>query len=130
MVPAIINRFSRFVFDADQIKGGCIKFGAFMPPVKPSVTVGLMALSVCDSASASETEIWQDGSYVEAMRNRTLLARADVSKDVLLVEGLAFVPDGKGFARHANLLGWHIDKPKRQQVAVNMAKAAALVMRP
>jgi len=102
-----------------------VKSSAFLPPQN-------LKLSVFRIKDLSNVNIWKIGTDKVANRinpPKTLHARADFVADVAISKGLQIIPDKRPI-RHANIVGWPEEKPKRKEIALELAANARLKINP
>jgi len=102
-----------------------VKSSAFLPPQN-------LKLSVFRIKDLSDENIWKIGTDKVANRinpPKSLHARADFMADVAISKGLHIIPD-KWPTRHANIVGWPEEKPKRKEIALELAANAHLEINP
>ena len=102
-----------------------VKSSAFLPPQN-------LKLSVFRIKDLSDENIWKIGTDKVANRinpPKTLHARADFMADVAISKGLQIIPDKRPI-RHANIVGWPEEKPKRKEIALELAANAHLEINP
>ena len=102
-----------------------VKSSAFLPPQN-------LKLSVFRIKDLSDENIWKIGTDKVANRinpPKSLHARADFMADVAISKGLQIIPD-KWPTRHANIVGWPEEKPKRKEIALELAANAHLEINP
>ena len=90
-------------------------------------------ISVYRTKKSSEDEIWWI-AYIYVTRKRSdkkkMIARAIITLQNVLDNGLKFNPDGKPHPRHANIDAWPTDKEELKDVKVNLANVAELKLKP
>jgi len=100
-----------------------VKHEAFMPPSD-------LQLSVFRVNSLTEQQIWQIGNDVAGQTQRTLRGRGDVLTAEVRGLGLDAVPATPP-PHHAHIIGWPgNDKGKQKLIALQLAAAASLVLKP
>ncbi|HUS10920.1 MAG TPA: hypothetical protein VMZ30_10675 [Pyrinomonadaceae bacterium] len=70
--------------------------------------------SVCRSSRLTEAQIWDICSaHFDAYTPKPAIGRGVGPASAVFAENLAFDPDGKPYAEHANIIGWqdNADKP-------------------
>lgn len=95
---------TRYIFSKKHFskKNYTVKYGAFFPPPKHDKN----RISVFRILYLSESEIWTLGQKeVAKKRKKTLLARADMLVNNIIIIGLNIKPENKGMHyRHANII--------------------------
>lgn len=83
-------------------------------------------LSVFRVQGLGETEIWDIGrNYVSRPQGKTLRGRGEVTASLVQQQGLVVEADDIP-PRHANVLGWPLEKSARKLIAVELANQASL----
>ena len=119
------ERISRFILSRHWIKreNGAVAPAAFMPSSKTGDT------SVYRTTGCSERRVWLLGElFVERKRadRRKILARADVSSDLVFREGLHIRPRLRPHPRHAEIMNWPDEKARQKYKSLAIAQAASL----
>ncbi len=101
-----------------------VRSTAFLPRDKQ------LEISVFRIYSLNENEIWNIGEKeVARPSRRKLRGRANILVENVCAQELKIVPDSKP-NRHANIVNWPDDKPKRLSIAQELAKRSSLVLKP
>ncbi len=115
---------ARFIYSSSHFSrdNQRVKHNAFMPGTDGRT-------SVFQTKGLDEPATWAIGEEVGAKRSQTLRARgdiaaADVSKARLTVAPCEPPP------RHANIEGWPAEKSAQKLIAIDLADAARLVVKP
>lgn len=99
-----------------------VKYNAFMPNPK----IGRLETSVFRISEMNDVQIWQLGSrYLNLPVDRTLYGRADLTAGAVVGQNLAVESDDKP-PRHANIVGWPLEKGAQQLIAKRLAHEATL----
>lgn len=115
---------SRFVFDRKHYSPRNMELKA-----KALVPNKALQTSVFLVLGLSEQEIWDIGKgFVASRRNKRVLARGDLSGDAIESQGLQIAPDPKDHPKHANIVGWPIEKDEIKRVTQDLAAEATLVL--
>jgi hypothetical protein len=113
-----INTFeylSRFIVDRNYFRANqTIKHQAFMPNSAGKT-------SVCRISGITDNQIWEIAIEVARMRVKPLFGRADIRVFNVLSKSLLVVPTDPPPIRHADIVGWPEDKPKRISIAQELA---------
>ena len=111
----------RYIIDSKhfQRSKNSVKPDAFLPHGDPPET------SVFRIDRLDETEIWEIGNSIAKKRERTLKARADFEARSIAGTPLRFHADDDP-PRHANIVGWPIEKAHRLQLSLEIAQKATL----
>lgn len=88
-----------------------------------------LRVSVFRTSGLDEQYVWSIGEDVGQKSNRTLRARGDIIAVEVRKLDLDIDPDNNP-PRHANIIGWPQDKPKRQLIAQGLASVATLKLGP
>lgn len=100
---------------------GVVKLGAFLPA--PDGTLSVFAIQ-----GLTEPDIWELGvRVVGAPTGRTIRARADFESN-RVHPPLRVVPDDIP-PRHRTLADWPVEPSERQELALELANAARLMLR-
>lgn len=117
-MPEPINKFeylSRFIVDKNYFRANhTIKHHAFMPNREGKT-------SVCRISGITDNQIWEIALEVARMRVKPLFGRADIRVFNVLSKSLLVVPTDPPPIRHADIVGWPEDKPKRISIAQELA---------
>lgn len=88
-----------------------------------------LQLSVFRTEGLTEAEIWKIGEEnVARLTHRNLHGRGDITASIVQAQGLHIDPDDSP-RRHANIIWWPEDKPKRLEIAQELAASATLILR-
>jgi len=88
-----------------------------------------LRLSVFRIDGLTEGEIWEIGEEVVARpAHRNLHGRGDITASIVQTQGLHIDPDNNP-RRHADITWWPEDKPKRLEIAQELAASATLILR-
>lgn len=112
---------ARYIFSRDCFSpaNDRVKYSAFLPA--PDLKTSVFRVS-----GLTPDEIWHIGdSKVAPMREKPLLARADISAKVVLSNGLDIEPDNDP-RRHANIYKWPSEKSEQKLIAIELANKADL----
>jgi hypothetical protein len=123
--PSIVTddeTLTRYVFHRNDIKGGRVKTGAFMPPRN-------LRLSVSRIDELSEENIWDIGRNVGNVSGRQLHGRADIRALKVMKIGLQINPDNTP-ERHANIIGWPEQESEQLSIAQELANFATPFIAP
>jgi hypothetical protein len=119
------ERLARMIHYRKHIKQDkFVKADAFLPYKH-------VELSVVRHRELSESEIWEIGRHIAALRELPLLGRGDISAIDARNENLNVVPaEGPDLPKnHADIVGWPGDKPT-QMLRAAMIAARATFARP
>lgn len=95
---------------------------AFMPPAD-------LRLSVFRVEGLDNNKIWQIGEKkVVSQSGKTLYGRAEIRAQLVEKTGLSIDPDNNP-PRHANIIGWPLEKNEQKLIALELAKEATLELR-
>ncbi len=110
---------TRYFFDREYVrKDGALHWRALMPDRSGKT-------SVFRVSQLSEDEIWRIGSEkVAAIRQKSLVGRADLIAASVYDKTLRFAPDNDPESRHADIIGWPEDKDKKHDIALDLADGA------
>lgn len=95
--------------------------------------------SVCRSSQLTDDQVWiVCSTYFDAHSPKPAIGRGVGRAAVVFAEELTFDADGKPYAQHANIIGWHdtTDKPDDKlkhfwmDQAQRMAKQFSFMSRP
>ncbi len=64
--------------------------------------------------------------HVAQIQNKKLLGRAEIVASSILKQDLKIETDPEPHPRHANIIGWPIDKSKHKMIAIELAAEAQL----
>lgn len=99
-----------------------VKSSAFMP----SPTGELSVFRVRDLA---EKEVWALGNqHVAVPQQRTLYGQANFSARIVTNAGLHVRPDDNP-PRHADVVGWPVEKDAQKMVALELSQSATLLLK-
>ena len=100
-----------------------VKPDAFLPNGDPPTT------SVFRVDGLSSDDVWGIGHRIANKRSRTLKARADFDTRALMGTPLKLDADDDP-PRHANIIGWPLEKSDRLQLALEIAEKSSLLVVP
>lgn len=110
---------SRFLFDRSEIReNGALHWKALMP--NPEGETSVFRISGC-----SEGEILVMGFGVAALRNKVLIGRGDITAQSVLSSSLQVRADSDPGSKHADILGWPIEKDAKKAIAMALAEVAS-----
>lgn len=115
----------RYIIDSKHFHKpkNVVKPDAFLPHGNPPET------SVFRVDGLGDEAVWQIGSSIAAKRERKLKARADFEARAIAATPLRLHPDDNP-PRHANIVGWPIEKSDRLQLALEIAQKSTLHIAP
>lgn len=87
-------------------------------------------LSVFRTDGVSLSDVWALGSSLEQTSGKSIKGRAEFRAQLPIDLNLRTAPETTEHPRHANVLGWPADDPKRKDIAIQFEKRATLVRRP
>jgi len=119
----ISENLTKFIFNKSQFSPAKkrVKYPVFMPPPN-------RRLSVFRISDLSEHKVWEIGNEVGALRELSVLARADVTVSSVRESGLDIDADCNP-PRHANIIGWPENPSAIKLRAIELADAADLVIK-
>jgi len=115
---------ARFIFSSSHFsrENERVKHNAFLPAADGKT-------SVYRTKELSETEKWAIGDEVAEKRRQILHARGDiVAADVSKAK--VRVAPSEPPPRHANIESWPAEKSAQKLIAIDLADAAKLIMKP
>ncbi|WP_420263729.1 hypothetical protein [Candidatus Magnetominusculus dajiuhuensis] len=117
------ENLTRFIFSKNDFRSSDehVRYSAFMPPSNK-------LLSVFRIFDLADPEVWELGDKVGILRERTLLARADIKVSNVNDSGLD-VDANDDPPRHANIVGWPEEKSEIKLKAIELADRAQLHLR-
>ena len=121
----VAETITRYIFDD-------VHFAATTAVVKPKAWMPAPdnQTSVSRITNLAENEVWELGrEEIEPLRNRIILARADIAVRTVIGFGLrveSFEPP----PRHANVGAWPTDKDAKKSIAQLLAAESCLGVRP
>ena len=130
-----------FVYEPGHVvkKTNSIHHSRLMPRRRDRKQEGRLETSVCRSHGLSETQIWEIcQKFFDTKAPKPAIGRGEGQAGAVLKVGLRFDPDGKPYAQHANIVGWHdpgdvpdgVIKHFRMDQAQKMAPNFKYVQRP
>ena len=88
-----------------------------------------LRLSVFRVEGLDNNKIWQIGEKkVVSQSGKTLYGRAEIRAQLVEKTGLSIDPDNNP-PRHANIIGWPLEKNEQKLIALELAKEATLELR-
>lgn len=99
-----------FVYEPGHVvkKTNSIHHSRLMPRRRDRKPEGRLETSVCRSHGLSETQIWEIcQKFFDTKAPKPAIGRGEGQAGAVLKVGLRFDPDGKPYAQHANIVGWH-----------------------
>ena len=101
---------------------GIVKGAAFMPSSK-------LQTSVFEVGGMAESDIWTSADETLRLEpGEKIYGRGDFSSHVVVELGLEVEADFPP-ARHHNLVGWPVEKPKQKLIALKLAEKAKFIPR-
>lgn len=122
------ERLSRFILTKRHIKPATRRVSpqAFIPSTKTAET------SVYRTERCAEQAIWEIGDNYVTGRHRErkpVIGRADLITQVIFSQKLRVVSSPTPHPRHANIIGWPLEREKILMIATELADRAALIIR-
>lgn len=119
-----VETVTRYIFSSRHYAAdrGRVKYNALMPRNGET--------SVFRINNLPFEQIWDIGSHVGNVSNRTLRARGDIAAEDILSEDLRIEPDTQEHPLHANIIGWPAQDAKIRLIASKLADKAQLHLRP
>ena len=116
-----ISRFARHKTEYSLIADR-VYHSLFLPPSS-------LRLSVFWSTEIADEDLWRIGDEVVFKGLGRVMARGDVIVAAIRDSGLQLEPDPEVHPKHANVVGWPVDKAKRIRIAKTLAGKAKLIAR-
>lgn len=131
LLPSDIDpreRLSRFILTKRHIKPATSRVSpqAFIPSTRTAET------SVYRTERCAEQAIWEIGdNYVTALHpsHKPVIGRADLIAQVVFTQQLRVVSSPVPHPRHANIIGWPVEREKILMIATELADKATLIIR-
>ena len=115
---------ARFIFSSSHFsrENNRVKHNAFMPA--PAGKASVFRIKGLEG-----TAVWKIGSEIAEQRSQSLHGRADITAGTVSRTGLS-IKSSEPPPRHCNIEGWPVEKSAQKLIAIELANAATLVLKP